>query len=398
MACALLINSVNVDSSGIVTVQGNLQIFTACGGQPVVTVAVTCGGNNYNTTATLQQITSTFYNFTATVQTNCACGNPVSVVVTNTCPNYTCQAAFSGTLCCCPTVSSVISSTSNCQIGNVRTVCLQHTVTVPAQCAPATFQTNFGDSSTPPPPQTFNAGTNTYTECHQYTAGNNYTATVTVTSPTGCSGSTIPINVAPCPCSQGFLATFCRLLQWIFLYAGAIWIALLGFNAACSLAATIQPSLGQTILVFGLLAALTLILIYIFCTPCLPCGWVPPFKPLGQIFLIATFILTLFSACGCTNLGLFMAIFLIASAIFFFLWYQLQCNLTICDILNAILDALYVAVIAVAVVYVIVLLMAIAFASLGLIACLVPSVLITSLGYVAAAIGIISVLKTSNNC
>src|ERR1035437_7500413 len=166
MACALLITSVNVDSSGLITVQGNLQIFTACGGQPVVTVAVTCGGNICNTTAALQQITTTFYNFTAAVQTNCACGNPVSVVVTNTCPNYTCQTSFSGALCCCPTVSSVISSTSNCQIGNVSTICFQHTVTIPAQCSPATFQTNFGDSSTPPPSQTFNAGTNIYTECH----------------------------------------------------------------------------------------------------------------------------------------------------------------------------------------------------------------------------------------
>lgn len=202
MVCNIAINSVVLDpTTGNVIVQGFLNIFTACGGQPVVTVSVTCGGQTYNVTATLQQNPQqpTFYTFTAIVQTNCSCNSPVSVVVTNNCPNYTCTTNFSGILCCCPTLSNLTSQVGNCDANGNRPVTLNATITIPQQsCLPVQVQWDFGDGNLGPIITYNSSGTFSLSINHTYSPGN-YNAQLLILTPIGCPIQSISITVPPCP-------------------------------------------------------------------------------------------------------------------------------------------------------------------------------------------------------
>lgn len=286
MACALTINSVVLDqTTGNIIVQGNLQIFTACGGQPAVTVAVTCGGNTYNGTAALTAITNTFYSYTATIPTTCQCNDSVTVVVTNTCPNYTCTQTFSGNLCCCPKV--ITTKDYGLCSNNSQLVTFTTNITITGVCT-LNFRRNFGDGFFGAV-QTFTGpGSYSYVESHNYSAPGTYTSVVDVIAP--------PIN---CPaidstnvivaCTAGcytnlFLATFCRFLEWLYILSASLAITMALTVALCFTTATI--------LTFAGLALFAFLLIYILqCNKCV-CKFF--LKTTAQIFIVVGILMFMF--------------------------------------------------------------------------------------------------------
>lgn len=285
MACALTINSVVIDPAGNIIVQGNLQIFTACGGQPKVTMTVTCGGNTYNGTAALTAITNTFYSYTATIPTSCLCNDAVTVVVTNTCPNYTCTQTFSGTLCCCPKANTTVNY-GLCS-NNTQLVTFNTTVSITGMCT-LNFRRNFGDGFFGPIHTFTGPGIFNFTDTHNYSSPGTYTSVLDVIAP--------PIN---CPaiestnvsvsCTAGcytniFVASFCRFLEWLYILSASIAITMAMTLPLCFTTGTILTFTGIAVLAFALIYILQ-------CNKCV-CKFF--LKTTAQIFIVVGILMFMF--------------------------------------------------------------------------------------------------------
>jgi len=98
--------------------------------------------------------------------------------------------------CCCPQITTSVEVGQCDDFGNTK-VCLTGIVDVPTGCK-VTVQWDFGDGQKGGN-HSFSAGSNTFTECHDYAPGS-YQAQLNVGSPSGCKPSSIKVNVPPCDC------------------------------------------------------------------------------------------------------------------------------------------------------------------------------------------------------
>jgi hypothetical protein len=121
-------------------------------------------------------------------------GTYTAVIHVFGCPDK--SVTFTVPPCCCPKITTNVE-VGECNVEGKTKVCLTTTADVPAGCK-VTMQWDFGDGQTGGS-HTFNSGSNTFTECHDYAPGS-YTAQLNIVSPSGCKSSSVSINVPPCDC------------------------------------------------------------------------------------------------------------------------------------------------------------------------------------------------------
>lgn len=330
MPCGLTITSTALDqNTGNVFVQGFLTLFTPCGGSPSVSVTINCGGNSYTGTAALTAITSSQFSWTAIIPTTCPCDVPITVVATNSCPNYTCTANFSGTLCCCPAVSTGVTYGS-CTNG-FQLVTFDTYIYISGTCT-FSFRRDFGDGFFGPV-QTFTGpGNFYYQDQHNYAAPGSYTATVDVLPPP-ISCPAVSTSAVTVSCTGGcytspLVAAVCLFLEWLFLFSMTFGL-IVGFSQPC-----VPLVVGA--ISFGVALLTLFIYLLLQCQLCV-CGFF--LKWWGQIFIATGFANFMFVLPSCPAITLFPAfinsmILLSLGFIILYIWYiqnKQTCPLIKCD-------------------------------------------------------------------
>ena len=138
-----------------------------------------------------------------TVTHTYAPGNYTVVLKIDNCPEK--SISFVVPPCCCPKIETSVQ-VGDCNVAGNTQVCLVTTVDVPAGCK-VTMQWNFGDGQSGGS-HTFLAGSNTFTECHDYAPGS-YSAQLNIVSPSGCRSSSVTVNVPHCDCCPTISVTPC---------------------------------------------------------------------------------------------------------------------------------------------------------------------------------------------
>lgn len=231
----------------------------------------------------------------------------------------------------CPdiTIDSIVIS-DDCNDDCEREVELYLTIKNPAPCnAPATFHIEWGDGDRHPNSTSITVPNSQLTLpfSHFYDAGQTYTITVVVDTPSGCSDLTQTVDIPACedcdaePCTeQGCLQFLCPIFYFMMvggLALGILWFILRGCIPL------LPASVGVVALGIGVLG---LILYWLLCK-CKPCGWL--WLLLWKLFLGIGLLLIIFGACcNFWTYGLGLVLF---SFLFFFIWRN-RCDPSRCDI------------------------------------------------------------------
>lgn len=338
MACTLSVTSTMLNTAtGDLTVTGVVNITGGSCTGSLVDIKVTCGTQNYSGQGVIQLFTPALGVWTGVVPgVNCICNDPIIIFATLTCfgpPSFTCSVATTiSNLCCCPTVTTVItpgSCTGSSQLYSFDTY-----ITINDSCT-YSFRRNFGDG-------TF-GGLYTFTgsgsgpsyftiptETHYYLAPTTYTSNLDVVSPTGCGTATS--NTFPASCGSCYpsslIEAFCKLFEFNFLLASIVGIVL---------------SIASPCTIFwvplGFFIAATLFLGLYFLLQCDKCACAPLPKAWGRIFISIGIILFMFIFPSCSSVsgGLAFALgllFIYSGFIALSTWYnsnKITCPLTICD-------------------------------------------------------------------
>jgi len=269
----------------------------------------------------------------------CTSGNytaTLKVAYPNDCPEISIPVVIS--VCeqddpVCPIISIDRVEISDCKDDCKREVELFLNIHNPNPCSiPGTFHIEWGDGERHPNSSSGNllAPNSPYTTpySHEYSAGQSYTITIKVDTPSGCADITHTVNIPECdeckpPCEEkGWLSWLCPTFQAMMiggLGLGILWLIL-------SICLPVLPaSVGLIILGVGVLG----LLLYWWCCKCKPCGWL--YLLLWKLLLGIGIMLLIFGKC--CSLWIYGILLILLGILFLFLWKN-KCEPSRCEILG----------------------------------------------------------------